>query len=324
MPAPRIALPTAIDPAALSSHDPAAWVELIEGETMGTTWRVRYAGRVPPRTVAAAITARLAALVDQMSHWEPGSALSRFNDAPAGTWHELPADLARVVDLALTLAARSGGAFDPAIGALVDLWGFGPAGARAAPGLREIADALAPGGWRRLTWDAPRRRLRQPGGVRLDLSGIAKGYAVDAVADLLGELGVRHCLVEIGGELVGRGWRPDGDPWWVDIEAPSGADVPPLRVAAHQLAVATSGTYVRGAHNLDPRTGRPPMHGVVSASVVAPSAAMADALATMAVVAAPAKVMALDYPVRLIVSTVDGYQELLSHRLVEMLKQDYC
>jgi thiamine biosynthesis lipoprotein ApbE len=324
MPAPRIALPPAIDPAALASHDPAARVELVEGETMGTTWRVRYAGLVAPAAVATAITARLARLVDQMSHWVPGSALSRFNDAPANSWHELPADLARVVDLALALAERSEGAFDPAIGALVDLWGFGPAGARAAPSPPEIADALARSGWRRLAWDAPRRRLYQPGGVRLDLSGIAKGYAVDAVADLLGELGVCHCLVEIGGELVGRGWRPDGDPWWVDLEAPAGAGVPPLRVAAHQLAVATSGTYVRGAHNLDPRTGRPPAHTAVSASVIAPGAAMADALATMAVVAAPAEIMALDYPVRLIVSTIHGYQELLSHRLNEMLKQEYC
>ncbi|MBB3694277.1 FAD:protein FMN transferase [Sphingomonas sp. BK580] len=319
MPAPRIALPPTIDPAALASHDPAARVERIGGETMGTTWRVRYAGRVAPEAAAAAITARLAALVDQMSHWEPGSALSRFNDAPAGSWHELPADIARVVGLALALAERSGGAFDPAIGALVDAWGFGPAGARVAPGPREIADALALGGWCRLEWDAPRRRLRQPGGVRLDLSGIAKGYAVDAVADLLGELGLRHCLVEIGGELVGRGWRPDGDPWWVDLETPDGAGVSPLRVAAHQLALATSGSYVRGAHNLDPRTGAPPAHAAVSASVIAPTAALADALATIAVVAAPASVMALDYPIRLIVRTNDGYRELLSPRLDEML-----
>ncbi|MBW6527899.1 FAD:protein FMN transferase [Sphingomonas sp. RHCKR7] len=291
---------------------------------MGTTWRVRYAGRVAPAAVATAITARLAALVEQMSHWEPGSALSRFNDAPANSWHEVPADLARVVDLALALAERSHGAFDPAIGALVDLWGFGPAGARAAPSPPEIADALARSGWRRLAWDAPRRRLYQPGGVRLDLSGIAKGYAVDAVADLLGELGVRHCLVEIGGELVGRGWRPDGDPWWVDLEAPAGAGVPPLRVAAHQLAVATSGTYVRGAHNLDSRTGRPPAHAAVSASVIAPTATLADALATFALVAVPAEVMALDYPIRMIVRTNDGYQELLSRRLNEMLTPKDC
>jgi thiamine biosynthesis lipoprotein len=324
MPPPRLALPPTIDPAALASHDPAARVELVEGETMGTTWRVRYAGPVSPRPVADAITAQLSALVDQMSHWEPGSALSRFNDAPAGSWHELPADLARVVDLALVLAARSEGAFDPAIGALVDVWGFGPAGARAAPGPREIADALARGGWRLLTWDAPRRRLRQPGGVRLDLSGIAKGYAVDAVVDLLAELGVRHCLVEIGGELVARGWRPDGDPWWVDLEAPEGAGVPALRIAAHQLAVATSGTYVRGAHNLDPRTGTAPAHAAVSASVIAPSAALADALATIALVAMPAEVMALDYPIRLIVRSNDGYQELLSRRLKEMLTLEDC
>lgn len=260
----------------------------LDGATMGTTWRVLYAAHVPAGEVRAAIEARLDDLVAQLSHWEPDSALCDFNRAAAGTWVTLPDDLARVVDAGLRIAQATGGAFDPAIGALVDLWGFGPPGPMPVPNEAAIAAALARSGYRRLRWDADARRLHQPGGIALDLSGIAKGHAVDAIADLLAARGIRHCLVEIGGELAGRGLRPDGDPWWVDLETPPGLTLPPLRLALHQQGVATSGTYRRGNHNLDPRTGRPPPNGVVAVSVVGPGALLADALASAASVMLPA------------------------------------
>ncbi len=286
---------------------------------MGTTWRVRCAGRVSAEATTAAIESRLADLVAQLSHWAPESALCRFNAAAAGTWHVLPPDLARVVDLALSLAQQSDGAFDPAIGALVDLWGFGPPGPRPVPDAGEIAAARAGGGWRRLAWRPRQRSLFQPGGVRLDLSGIAKGYAVDALGDLLAATGSRHYLVEIGGEFVGRGVRPDGDPWWVDLEVPPGIILPPLRVALHGIAVATSGSYVRGAHNLDPRTGRPPTNGIVAASVIAPTAALADALASIVLVAYPNDAVTRAYPVRLVTASSPAGGEVLSPPLLAML-----
>lgn len=249
---------------------------------MGTTWRVLLvvpAARLPG--LRAAIVARLAELVNQMSHWSATSLLTRFNRAPAGSWTVLPTDFTRVMQLALDLAATTGGAFDPAIGQLVDLWGHGSPGVMPRPNDVAVAEARGLSGWARLGWDPKAARVQQPGGVALDLSGIAKGDAVDAIADLLSEAGVRHCLVEIGGELVGRGVQPDGEPWWVDLEPPPGGpDVPGLRVALHDLAVATSGNYRRGEHTLDPRTGYPATSGIVSASVIAPTAAAADGWAT--------------------------------------------
>lgn len=254
---------------------------------MGTTWRVLYAARhAAPGNVSAAIEQRLTELVAALSHWEPDSALCRFNRT-AGEWVTLPRDLARVVDAGMHLARVTAGAFDPAIGALVDLWGFGPPGPMPVPDEPAIEAARAVSGWQRLDWDRDGRRLCQPGGLRLDLSGIAKGYAVDELADLLGRMGISHCLVEVGGELVGRGIRPDGEPWWVDLEAPPGVPLPPLRVALHQMGVATSGDYVRGAHSIDPRTGRAPVNGVVGVSVVAKTAMAADALATAIAIAWP-------------------------------------
>ncbi|MEG3089431.1 FAD:protein FMN transferase [Sphingomonas sp. PB4P5] len=285
----RIALPPAIDGSAFAEHDPTAPIVTLEGLTMGTTWRVLLVGgrRFDAAAVRAAIVARLGAIVAEMSHWETSSLLSRFNRAAAGSWTVLPPDFAQVMAAGLRIAAVTGGAFDPAVGRLVDLWGFGPPGPMPPPDAAAIEAARAASGWQKLAFDPAARRLRQPGGVALDLSGIAKGFAVDAVAQLLRDGGMRHGLVEIGGELAGFGIRPDGEPWWVDLETPPGMDVAPLRVALHGLAVATSGDYRRGAHNLDPRSGRPADLGVVSVSVVHNNAMEADAWATALTVLGP-------------------------------------
>jgi thiamine biosynthesis lipoprotein len=319
----RIAVPPIL-PAALAGHDPAAPIVDLSGETMGTSWRVRFA-RPAGMDIAAleiAIFARLAAIVAEMSHWEPGSLLSRFNRAAPGTWIRLPPDFAAVIAAGLAVAARSDGAFDPAIGRLVDLWGFGPPGAAAPPDALGVAAAQAASGWRRLAFDAAGGWLRQPDGVALDLSGIAKGFAVDAVVDLLGMAGARHCLVEIGGELSGRGLRPDGDPWWVDIETPPGASLPPLRIALHGIAIATSGDYVRGAHTIDPRTGRPADDGLMAVSVLHGSAMIADAWAS-ALIVAGAEALALATRERLaarfVVREASGMCERMSPALAAMI-----
>jgi thiamine biosynthesis lipoprotein len=291
---------------------------------MGTTWNVRL---VAPAgydfaTLQCAIETRLAEISAQMSHWDPTSLLCRFNHAAAGSWTSLPTDFATVIAAALDVAERSGGAFDPTIGRLVDLRGFGATPCMDAPTTAEI-EARKASGYRRLAFDHQIGRIRQPGGLWLDLSGIAKGYAVDAIADLLAEAGISHCLVEIGGEFVGRGIRPDGDPWWVDLETSPDAVIAPFRVALHQLAVATSGDYVRGRHTLDPITGRSVENGVTSVSVLHGSAMMADAWASAltvmgedrAIAAADAEQLA----VRMITSNAGGAREYISRSLQMML-----
>lgn len=289
----RIAVPDRIDAAALATWSRAAPVITLDGETMGTTWRVKIAS--PPGFVSgdlhAAITARLAAIVAQMSHWQADSTLGRFNRAAAGEAFVLPPDFATVLEAAISVATRSGGAFDPAIGAVVDLWGHGPARVHRAPTPPELTAATQVSGLGRLLYDPADRVLRQPGGLRLDLSGIAKGFAVDALAALLRARGCHHALVEIGGELVGLGLKPDGDPWWVDLETPV-AGLEPLRLALHQCAVATSGDYVRGHHTIDPRTALPVTHAVC-VSVIHDCAMLADAWATALGAAPPAAMQAM-------------------------------
>jgi thiamine biosynthesis lipoprotein len=301
----RLAVPRELDPSALDGWRPDARLVDLAGETMGTTWHVRLAAS--PESdgdgLLVAIEARLEAILAQMSHWRAGSVLGRFNRASAGTWQTLPPDFAHVYEAALWISERCHGAFDPAVGELVDLWGFGPSPASTPPDEAVLAAARARGGAVHLAYDRASRRLRQSGGVRLDLSGIAKGFAVDALGAVLRRHGCHHALIEIGGELLGLGLRPDGDPWWVDLETPT-QHVEPLRVALHQLAVATSGDYVRGRHTIDPRTARPVAHAM-AVSVLHRSAMLADGWATALSVEPPPVMQALavrhGLPVRAIV-----------------------
>lgn len=323
----RLAVPLALDPAALEDWRPGASVVDLAGETMGTTWHVRLAA--PPTFDRAAllhaIDGRLEAILAQMSHWRADSLLGRFNRAPGGTWVTLPMDFATVLEAGLAVWERSSGAFDPAIGALVDHWGFGPEphGVLEPPGLdqaRQVSGAA------HLAYDRETRRLRQPGGVRLDLSGIAKGFAVDALGHVVRAHGCRHTLVEIGGELLGLGLRPDGDPWWVDLETPAeetaAEETAGLRIALHQLAVATSGDYVRGRHTIDPRSGAPVEHAL-SASVLHSSAMLADAWATALCVLPVEEMRALatreGLAVRTLTRSAAGVAEWVSPALAALL-----
>lgn len=277
-----------------------AQVQTLDGATMGTTWQVRWSalpGAVSVASVRRAVQAELDIVVAQMSTWLHGSDVDRFNNAPAGTRHAVPEPMAHVLQAALWMADVSGGAFNPAAGALVNLWGFGPAprytdAGFAPPANSAVQSALAQLDWRALRWDGHHRTIEQPGGVLLDFSAIAKGYAVDRVALRLAQLGLHHALVEVGGELRGQGMRPDGQPWWVDLELPpvaiGVAPMRPTRLALHGLSVATSGDYRRVyahgetafAHTIDPRLGRPVAHGLASVSVVHGECLWADAWST--------------------------------------------
>ena len=275
------------------------------GQTMGTDWAVRM---IPPlgvnrAAVQSAIEAELASIVALFSHWDSRSELARFNAAPEGFW-AVSEPFWALLNRAMDMADDTDGAVDPTLGALVNLWGFGPPGPRAATGFGdspsipdddEIAAARAVSGWGRLRMNRDHRAVQQPGGLRLDLSGLAKGHAVDCVSDRLVALGSVHHLVEIGGELRGRGVKPDGHPWWVELQQAPGAPGPHTVAALFDLAVATSGDWIRSfvtygkrwSHTLDGRTGRPIDNGVASVTVLADTAFQADAMATALTVMGP-------------------------------------
>jgi thiamine biosynthesis lipoprotein len=312
-------------------------VHALAGDTMGTTWSVKLTAQ--PAADLPALTAMvqraLDAVVSEMSPWEPLSNLSRYNRAEAGSWTKLPEDTATVLRRAIEIAAATDGAFDPTLGALTDLWGFGPRPFSGQPPQREAVEAARDhGGWKRLTLDGD--ALFQPGGLRLDLNGIAKGFGVDQAAAALERAGVKSYLVEVGGELRGTGAKPDGQPWWVELER-----APPMSLAAndalrtvvalHGLSVATSGDYRRFfdhdgrryAHTLDPISGAPSDHGVVSVTVLAKTCMDADAWATALIVMGPDAALAFatanGLPALMVSRKGAGLEERLSPALHAML-----
>lgn len=309
-------------------------VQSTQGETMGTTWSVRAVLPVELslRTWHDGIQSALDLVDGQMSTYKPQSALSHFNRAPAGTWHVLPTECFQVVKHALSVARESGGAYDPTVGPLVNLWGFGPDASRDEPPSDEaIADASERIGWWKLKLDDATHSLYQPGGIYLDLSSVAKGYGVDLVGRYLDGLGIGSWLVEVGGELKGKGNKPDRSPWRIGIERPGAAtgavehvDQLSQVLTLSGRAIATSGDYRRSftagdvsfSHHIDPRSGRPVPHVVASVSVLARDAVQADPIGTLMTVLGPEQGLRWaserDLAVMFILHGAHGLEERLS------------
>jgi thiamine biosynthesis lipoprotein len=335
-------------PAAISDMEPMADGRILElsGESMGTSWSARVVARAEvadgpqslQQRLQRGLQGELDGVVGEMSHWEPESNLGRFNRAGACTWHALPEAFYSVLDFALGVARATGGACDPCAGELVNLWGFGPVGRHDEPGFvppasGAVAKARERLAARRVELDPARRRAFQPGGVQLDLSAVAKGYGVDAMALWLEKQGLRHYLVEAGGELRGAGFKPDGQPWWVALEAPA-AGVGQIAIALHGLSVATSGDYrryflrddQRFPHTIDPRNGMPITNNVASVTVVHEQAMAADAWSTALTVLGAEAGLALaeqqGLAARFLLREGASLREALSSRFRNMLEDE--
>lgn len=283
---------------ALAACAPRAPVQHVHGASMGTTWSARF---VAPETrrdeVHALIAGELGAVVAEMSAWEADSALSRFNRAPAGSWQALPPDLFAVFEHALALARETRGAYDPTVGPLVDLWGFGPEGAaRTAPPAREeIEAARGQVGFARIELDASQRRALQPGGLRMDISSLGPGHALDRIAERLHAAGVDAFLVELGGEMIAAGRKPDGSDWRIAVEPVSAGAGYDLVLPLRDAAAGSSGDYRVGfehdgrrySHTIDPRSGEPVLHALAGVTVIAREAMQADAMAAALMVLGP-------------------------------------
>ncbi|MFN3669055.1 MAG: FAD:protein FMN transferase [Brevundimonas sp.] len=325
------------------SPPPGVHIQDFAGETMGTTWSARLVA--PPSldrsAIQATIEAELAEINALFSHWDPRSELSRLNAAPPGFW-AVSEPFWTLLNAALDLADDTDGAVDPTLGALVDLWGFGPPGPRPLNGFgtgptipfeEEIAAAHAVSGWGLLRLNRDARAVQQPGGLKLDLSGIAKGHAVDRVSGRLTGMGATHHLVEIGGELRGAGVKPDGLPWWVELQQAPGAPGARAVAALFDMACATSGDWVRRfevygksfSHTIDGRTGRPVDNGVASVTVLAGTAMYADAMATALTVMGPeegpAYAGAMNIAAAFVVRAEGGVVEIVTPAFTAMLSE---
>lgn len=266
------------------------------GYTWGTTYNISYRAGT---NLDDSITGAMLLIDSSLSMFNPCSTVARIN---ACTDMSADAPLAEVLELSRRVHRASGGAFDPTVGPLVELWGFGTNGEQAAPDSAAVAAALDRVGLDKCHL-ADGRIIMDSDSMRLDFSAIAKGYGVDLVARTLQRNGCTDYMVEIGGEINARGLNRHGQPWRIQIDAPvADADG---RIAHDRLmvvelrdaAMATSGNYrnyrdmpdgKRIGHTISAATGYPVATSTLSVTVVAPECALADALATAA--------MAMPYP----------------------------
>ena len=280
---------------------------IARGEVMGTTYVVKVVARTREQQsdeaaseMSQAVRDALSAVDTAMSTYKPESEVSRFNAGPADQPVTLSPGLREVLALAFEVNKTSGGAFDITVGPLVDRWGFGAKGElKDVPTDAELA-ALREGlGHRHLALDTKAGTLaKNRAELRIDLSAIAKGYGVDQAAKALSAAGWTDYLVEVGGEIRVLGRTETGKPWRLAVERPSASERAVYQaIELERGAMATSGDYrnftvvdgTRYSHTIDPNTGRPVTHRLASVSVIAPTCAEADALATALNVLGPSR-----------------------------------
>ena len=258
----------------------------ISGKIFGTTYHITVAEPNLAIDLAPAIEAELHAIDRSMSSWRDDSELSQFITQPVGTWVDISAPLHHVLTQAHYVYQHSNRAFDPSLGPLIRLWGFQGERIDTPPKPTEVAQTLTQIDFTALELRPNQARRTKP--IEINLSAIAKGYAVDRVADLLHNKGLVNFLVEIGGEIIAFGQRYS-KAWRIGIETPFiHSRDPHTMIHLQDKALATSGSYrnyfesgnKRYQHILDPSTGYPVDNGVVSVSVIAPNCTLADGFAT--------------------------------------------
>ncbi|MBK8038419.1 MAG: FAD:protein FMN transferase [Verrucomicrobiaceae bacterium] len=267
------------------------------GKAFGTSWTLKASAA---EVFQKALQTDLDRSESLISHWRADSAVSRFNASTSTDWQSMPSEVIELVQLAKRIADDTDGALDITLAPLIDLWGFGAQGSRQAPPTdAEIEKARQQCGWHLLEIrDQPPALRKRRMEVRINLSAVAEGLALDQLAKRLAAAQVQDFLLEFGGEVLARGRGPDGMPWLVAVQMPESSTHEPMQaLRLENASLATSGTYRQHfehegksyPHVLDPRTGRPVAHALRSVSVKHASAALADGYATALLVLGPEK-----------------------------------
>ena len=270
----------------------------LRGETMGTYYTLQFWSEehVSIQKIDGYVQKLLDQFANELSNWREDSWINRFNKAGVGEVIPVPDFAFQVVSLSLDLAERSNGLLDPTAGPLIELWGFGTDRKQVVPSQRSIEQVLSRVGFDKLKLNPIDRTLQKTvTGVQLNCSAVAKGFAVDLIAERLAAHGIENYLINIGGEVKAHGTHLDGQPWKVGIRQPvfQGRDGKMVRsIELDNQALATSGHSQRSfelngnrySHILNPKTGHPVPLVTASATVVAPTCALADGLATLALI----------------------------------------
>jgi len=326
--------------ACFPSNNSAKKEILLQGRTMGTTYNVKVVATVDEAEalqLQQKIDAALKQVNQEMSTYIPDSEISRFNQSTSLEPVEISTGFARVLAESIRLGELSGGKLDITVGPLVNLWGFGPEQRpETVPSDEILASTRSRVGLKNLRLDGNQLSKDIPN-LYIDLSTTAKGYGVDVVAELIEANGITNYLVEIGGEMRLRGFKHTGELWAIAIEKPI-LDPSGEQRAVHQViipkdnAIATSGDYrnyfevdgQRFSHIIDPDTGKPINHNLVSVTVIAPSSMTADGLSTTLMVMGAEQGMEFavtnDFAALFISKSENGFSEQFTVKFKQYLK----
>jgi FAD:protein FMN transferase len=310
----------------------------LSGSTMGTTYNITIVGE--NLVNHELINSALEDIESAMSTYRLESELMQLNEAPINTWINVSPALYEVLLISEEISVLSNGAFDITVSPLVNLWGFGPEKHEndTLPNTEDIEELLRNIGFEYLIIAEDREAVLKREMIRLDLSAVAKGYAVDVLAELLEENNISNYLVEIGGEISGRGRNAEGNLWQIAIEAPlrSAQNREPFQIIGISgLSLASSGDYrnffevddIHYSHTIDPSSGSPINHNLASVTVIAETTAIADALATAFNVMGIEQAMALannnNIAVYFIIKTADGFLESYSMAFAQYINENY-
>lgn len=266
----------------------------LNGATMGTHYSIKIVAKevaLDEYNLHATIKDILQGINQSMSTYIDDSELSRFNQTQTTAWQLVSPDLYHVIKQAVVIGEQTSGAFDPTIGLLVNLWGFGASSIPVKiPNDALIQSTQQHTGYKKIKIHQSANQIAKIDlELALDLSAIAKGFAIDKIADYLDQQGIEHYLVEIGGDLISKGQNARQQDWQIGIEKPNPFEQTVQRVISlPDIAMATSGDYrnyyekdgVRYTHVIDPNTGKPITHKLASVTVLHQSAMVADAMAT--------------------------------------------
>ena len=279
----------------------------LNGLTMGTTYSVKINADnafVEKNQISDDIDEILSEINQSMSTYIKESELSNINFSTISDWQSISDDLFEVIDHAINVSLKTNGAFDITIAPLVNLWGFGPDKFQDKIPTDEIVELTKKNtGYKKISIDKSLKKISKlDPNLHIDLSGIAKGFAVDKIARYLDKRGFKNYLVEIGGELIGKGLNKDNEIWQIGIENPdNNSDTIKRIIQLKDMAMATSGNYmnyfekdgIRYSHTINPVTGKPIKHKLASVTVLDNSAMNADALATAFMVLGSEKALSL-------------------------------
>ena len=264
----------------------------LSGKTMGTSYSIRIASPAPiPDSIHIGIDSVFIEINRQMSTWDKESEISVFNASDEKTPYEISQDFYQVLKISEGVWKQSKGAFDASISPLVAWWGFGSEAK--SDYTKTVPDSIKVIiGFQMVDLSKKNSISKERKEIKLDLSAIAKGYAVDCAAEYIQKAGFSNFLIEVGGEIVVKGTKSAQKNWLIGVDRPSDNAIPGknlnLVLALQDVALATSGDYrnyrmekeTRFSHIIDPRTFQPCSHNLASVTVISDKCAYADAMAT--------------------------------------------